>query len=143
MAGTRLTGASLYVEFKGINISGNYRSFDPGLELEVVDTSAGGSTLRTYEKTLFNIQPTMTVIYDFGTSGTPLGTAILAVLKEDQTGTLIWAPEGTATGKPRWGILARVTTANASFTYDAEVEREIAFANLQSEFIYDGRTAVY
>lgn len=131
-----ITDANLYLSFSDVDISGIYRSFDPGFEEENVDTSAGGSTMRTMAPTLEKVNPTLTAIYNVGHSG-------ITKLVVGATGTLTWAPEGTAAGKPKWSINARVAKANASFQYDGEVELDVDFVNTGTAWADDGRSATF
>lgn len=136
----RKTGADYYIAFKGVDITPRYRRFDPGLREETADVTAGGDQVRLYAPTLRVVNPRLTGIYD---SGTAIGTAILAALTEGGEGTLLWGPEGTATGRPKWGILARVTRFNIPAEYDGETEIEVEWANRAGAFLFDGRTATW
>lgn len=141
---TRLTGLgdNVYISFKGVVIDTLYRSFDPGTEEENVDVSAGGDTLRVYAPTLRKIAPSASFIYDTAEIGTAV-TKIFQALTEGNEGTLLWAPAGTSTGMPKWGINARVSKFNPGLEYDGETEAEVEFINIGSAFYFDGRTAVW
>lgn len=136
----RKTGADYVIQFRGVDITPRYRSFDPGLREETADITAGGDQVRLYAPTLRTVAPRLSGIYD---GGTVTGTAILGALKEGNEGTLLWGPEGTAAGKPKWGIVGRVTRFNVPADYDGETEVEVEWSNLQGTFLFDGRTAVW
>jgi len=131
-----ITGRDLYVEFLGVDITGIFRNFDPGLDHDTVEVTAGGDSLRKHALTIEKCEPTLTAIYD-------PADAALAKLQQGSAGTLTWAPEGTATGKPKWSIDAKVSRANHAIGYDQEVEVDGAFVNIGSVFIDDGRTATW
>lgn len=139
---TRITGASLYLSFDGVDIKTLYRSFDPGIEKENVDVSAGGDQLRFYADTLMKVSPTGTFIVDTAEMGTA-ATKILNALKVENEGSLVWGMAGTATGMDKWGITAKVVKSNHSSEYDGETEIEVEWVNTGSAFLFDGRTAVW
>lgn len=136
---TVLTGANFYLEFAGVPVLGDYRKFDSGLELETVDGSAGGDSVRVEVATLFKVRPKLTMIID----NDAYGLAIRAVMKEGQAGNLIWGPYGNTAGLPKWGITCAVAKATPMPTYDKEQEMEIEFYNTLGTFLYDGRTITF
>lgn len=138
----RITGQTLYLNFDGVDIKALYRSFDPGIELENVDVSAGGNAARQYAGTLMKISPKLTVIMDTDEMGTAV-TKILNVLKLGNEGSLIWGPAGTATGMDKWGMTAKVFKANPPKEYDGETEVEVEFENTGTALLFDGSTAVW
>ena len=136
---TVLTGVDVYIEFNGVALKSDYRTFEDGLELETVDGSAGGDTVRVEVSTLFKCQPKLKIIVDNDATG----LAIQAVLKEGATGNLIWGRHGNTAGLPKWGIAAAVKKVTESKTYDKEAEMEVEFYNTSGSFVYDGRTATF
>ena len=136
---TVLTGLDFYGEFDGVPFKGDYRTFEDGLELETVDGSAGGSTVRVEVPTLFKVAPKLKIIVD----SDAYGLALAAVMKEGHTGNLIWGRNGNSAGMPKWGIAAGVKKATISNTYDKEKELEVEFYNTSDTFLYDGRTVTF
>lgn len=136
---TVLTGLGYYLEFDGVVIDNDYRSFDPGFEIETVEATAGGSTARSYVPTLIKVEPSGTFIVDNNANG----IAIRAVLKEGNSGNLIWGPEGNAAGKPKWGITANISKSQVAATYDAELELEVTWYNEADDLLFDGRSATF
>lgn len=136
----RYTGPQLHLAFKGITISAiPWRTFEPGFEEEVADSSGGGDALRVYIKTLDKMEPTFTYVYDDNAAG----TAAEAVLKVGNEGTLIWGPYGTATGRPKWGVVARVTQWNQTHQYDDVIETEVKFSVISGTYAFYGGTATW
>ena len=136
---TVLKGSDFYLEFVSVPILGDYRKFETGLELETVDGSAGGDTVRVEVATLFKIRPKLTIIVD----NDAYGLAIRAVMKEGQAGNLVWGPYGNTAGLPKWGITCAVAKAPPDTTFDKEREMEIEFFNTVGTFLYDGRTITF
>lgn len=136
---TVLTGLGYYLEFDGVVIDNDYRSFDPGFEIETVEGTAGGDSVRLYVPTLIKVEPSGTFIVDNNANG----IAIRAVLKEGNSGNLIWGPEGNAAGKPKWGITANISKSQVASTYDAELELEVTWYNEDGALLYDGRVATF
>ena len=137
---TRYTGPQLYVSFKGIAITATpWRQFNPGFEEEVADSSGGGDALRVYIKTIDKLEPSLTYVFDDNAAG----TAAEAVLKVGNEGTLLWGPYGTATGRPKWGVVARVTQWNQSHTYDDVIETEVKFSVISGSYVFYGGTALW
>lgn len=135
----RLTGKNLVVTFGGQTISGDQRTFEFDHEEEQADASAGSDTYRTFIPTLRVINPKMEIILkDFAS-----GSALMNVLDIGQEGTLVWSPEGTATGKPRWGIVARVSKAGQSYPFDDVAMVNVEWVNTSQTLVYDGSTAVH
>ena len=134
-----LTGHDFYGEFDGVPFKGDYRTFDPGLELETVDGSSGGSTVRREVSTLFKAMPKLKIVVD----NDAYGQALAAVLKMGHSGNLIWGEQGNTAGMPKWGIPVFVKKANISRTHDKELEMDVEFAVNADDFLYDGRTATF
>ncbi len=136
---TVLTGLDFYAEFDGVALKSDYRTFEDGIELETVDGSSGGSTVRKEVATLFKVAPKLKIVVDNDATG----LAIQAVLVEGHSGTLVWGRKGNTAGLPKWGISATVKKSTISNTYDKEKELEVEFYNTADDFVYDGRTATF
>lgn len=137
----RLTGKNLYVGFIDgsgtATISGDQTAFDTGLEQETVDASAGSDDWRVFLPTMKNGSFKLETYYK-GTNG----TATLARLEMGDAGTLLWGPEGTATGKPKWGIPVLVTKNDYSFPFDNLIKVTIEFQQ-QGDLAYNGNTITF
>jgi hypothetical protein len=138
MAKQTLDGTIAYVEFDGVEISVDFREFDPGLDEVSVDSTAGDDGLESSHKIRETVEPTMTVLIQDDATG----QAIKAKLKHGQTGNLIWGPEGNSTGKEKWGIEARVVV-NRALAHDAEQILDITFKNIGRDWLFDGRTEAF
>jgi hypothetical protein len=123
----KMTGKNLYVAFNGIDLSAEYRSFDPGDEIELVDKSSGTEGARTYLTTLADGEASYAGLF--------VGTAPYEALKPGTEGTLEWGPEGTAVGKERNHVNAIVRSRNRTFPYAGLVE-------LKATFQYSGTPVV-
>jgi hypothetical protein len=136
---TVLTGKDFYLEFDGQSFAADILSFDDGLSLEQVEATTVGDSVRRYLSTRYNVEPKVKIL--LATDAT--GQAIRAKCKVGTEGLLIWGPEGSATGKPKWGIECRVVSAPIIREYDAEVEIEVRWKPVSGSFTYHGNTAVF
>ena len=142
MAATqRLTGKNLYVAWIDatgtVAISGDQTAFDPGFTGETVDASAGADDWRVHLATMKDAAMKMETYYK-GTNG----TATLARVEIHDSGTLVWGPEGTAAGKPKWGIPALVTKNDYSMPFDNLIKVTIEWKQ-QGDLAFNGNTAVW
>lgn len=133
----RLTGKNLYVEWAGTELSGSQRSFDVTENQETADVTAGADDYRSFSNTVKSISATMEIVMDEYDSG---GSAILALLTLGNTGTLIWGPEGTATGSPKKGFVARLVDASQGLPFDDAYTLSLEFSMAGTALAFDGVT---
>ena len=110
-----ITGSGAYVAFAGTEISADYRTFDHDESIDIVDASAGADVARTYLKTLEDGSASMLILRQ--ADGTA-STDPWQVLDKGAEGTLEWAEEGTATGKPKHFVNTIITNRNKAIPYD-------------------------
>lgn len=110
-------GNNLYVSFGGTVISGDQRSLSKTGSVDTVDTTAGADTDKSYLTTLRDATFELTILDNGGD-----GSAVRRALAEGNGGTLIYGPEGTAAGKPKYECYALVTAFNTEYPYAGEVE---------------------
>lgn len=119
-----MTGSALYVSFKGTSITPDFREWNDGGEMGVVDASAGADTARTYLTTLLDGKATFSGLYQGGTAATD----VYNLMAEGARGTLIIGPEGTATNKPKKTITdAIVIKRDRKIPYADVVELTVEF----------------
>jgi hypothetical protein len=134
----RLTGKNAKIYWWSANgtadLSGDYRSFDFPFGTDEAESSAGNDTSRNYIPTLQTMEATLNTVFT-GTSG----TAALYLARPQSEGTLVWAPNGTATGQPKWGFVAFVRSQNYTSPYDNLIEVEHGFGpRTGSGLLYNG-----
>ncbi len=138
----RMTGKNLFLQWIGsggtVTVSGDQTAFSPDLMLDTVDVAAGSDVMHGYIAGLKDWSATLEKWY-IGTAG----TAVDYALREGETGTLIWAPEGTASGKPKWGIAALVSKYSTSFPFNDGAKVTVEFKSNGSDLAYDGRTITW
>ena len=115
------TGKDVYISYKGTAVSGDQRTMSVNESMDTAETSAGADTDRSYLATLKDAKFDITVL-DNGTAGSAI-RALLAV--GTAAGTLLYAPNGTAAGMPRYRCQAFVTSFTVDYPYDGEVEIEV------------------
>jgi hypothetical protein len=138
----RMTGKDLYVgwiDSSGTaNLSGDFTAFTPDYELETADLSAGADVMRAYKGTLKNFKATLEQFYT-GTAG----TAVAARLEPGDTGTLLWGPLGSASGKPKWGIHTLVTKVSMPIPFDDGIKVTLEFAPQGADLAFNGNSATF
>lgn len=149
----RLTGANLkafFVDASGTIEVATIRSFTPNIGYDTAETSAAGDSMRNHALTLQTAEPSLMYI-DFngtepgvdGTLAVVAGTALRTRLAPGVTGTLLWAEQGTATGKPKGGLQVYVTKNEPTLTYDGATERTVEFRAIFGTWEADPGTAVW
>ena len=81
-------------------MSGDYKTFTYNPSIDLLDQSAGSDANKTYITALKDGRCAFNGLLQSGTSAG--GTVMLANLIEGYSGTLVWSPEGTAVGKPKY-----------------------------------------
>lgn len=119
----RYTGDALYLTFKGQVLSGDYTSMDNSDSIDTVDITAGAERDRSHIATIRDAEISVD-IFEKVIAG---GTALRRELYVGNSGTLLWGPEGTATGKPKYACLATITAISRPITFDGAVARSITF----------------
>lgn len=133
----RAIGKDGYVSFQGVAISADYRNFDIEMTVDVVEKSAGAEASKSYITTLKDGTAKLTYAY----SGTA-GTAYTNLLRVGQQGTLLWGPEGNATGKPKGGVKAIVVSQSKPMTYNDLITRTVAF-QFTGDLLFDDEVNVW
>lgn len=119
MAG--LTGTNLYLIFGSTVLDTDYRSFSATEEGGLVDASAGSDTNRTYLTTLKDGSASATIVVQSGDTNTWDAVA------PQTSGSLIWALEGTTTGKRHYDVDAIVASREVSMEYADLIVGDIEF----------------
>lgn len=137
---TKYSGAALYVEFAGTNISSTRRSLDLTHSMETADSTAGADVYRNFVTTVKSIEASGEIL---GLTASTGGSAQLAALQPGSTGTLIWGPEGTATGSPKWGFLAMLSEISPSYPFDNVVVYKAKWVMYGTALAFNGYTDKY
>lgn len=123
----RYTGQNLYAEFicaaGTIALSGDQRSLTVDREVDVVDITAGSETDKSYLATLKDGTAEIEVLDQASVAATGLEAA----MPEGTSGTLIYAPQGTASTKPKRGFAAIVQSLSVEYPYSDVVVYTISF----------------
>lgn len=120
---TAYTGQALYVTFGGTTAHADYRSLEVNSEKGLEDGSAGADVGRTYLGTLKDGTATLTLRSISGTAG----TAMWITWIEGAAGTLVFGPEGTATGKVKGSVYAIIASRTTPMEYDQVAEWTFEF----------------
>lgn len=119
------SGQNLYVEFGGVDISLDFRTFSWDDQYNDADSTAGGDvdeehilTTRSVEFSFAGVQQTA------DGSG---GSAVRNAIRNGAQDTIIVGPEGTAAGKPKYSCVASVTGNSISYPYADVVTIDATF----------------
>jgi hypothetical protein len=93
---TRLTGKDLLVTFAGGTVSGDFTNFTVSQSADNVDVTAGAEAVHYYIPTRSDFTATLESFFDNAT------LTVWDTMSPTTAGTLIWAPEGTATGSDKF-----------------------------------------
>ena len=137
----RLTGQNLWVGWVDaggtVVATGDQKSFDPDMEVDAIDMSAGAAGMRVYKAGLKDVLMKLETFFVGGSAN--VGTAVLAYrMREGAEGTILWAPEGTAVGKAKWGLPALVTKYKYKMPFDDAILVNVELRP-QGDFVFDGR----
>lgn len=136
----KLSGKALYVSFAGTVLSTEQRSFDVNLAQETADATAGADEYRNFVNTVKTIEASLEIVMKEHSTG---GSAIKAALAAGAEGTLLWGPEGTAAGKPKYGFYARISEASETIPFDDVWTKSITFQNAGTALLFDGVTHLW
>lgn len=114
-------GNAMYIKFGSTVLSTRYKSYNESDEVGLVDKSSGADTRRTYLSTLADGGASLEFLQEAG------GTAIMTATAIGSSGTLEWGPEGTASGKPKYTVLALVKGRKINYIHDDVVKVTLDF----------------
>jgi len=139
----RQTGKTMWAQWTSGGtavVTGDQTDFSVDMTLDKIDASAGADVFHNYLAGLKDFSATLEKI-SLGVGG----TAADVLLKEGNVGTLLWAPEGTATGKPKWGIAALITKYSTTYPFNDTVKTSVEWvpASGTSDLLYDGRSTTW
>lgn len=106
-------------------VSGDQTAFEYNPSIELVDQTAGADTNKSYVTGVKDGKASLTAYMQAGTGAG--GTIIFNRLIEGSSGTLIWSPEGTATGKPKYTAPMIVNSYSSSVPFGGNVEIKVDF----------------
>ncbi len=126
-ATSRYTGEDLVVIFRtaaGVEyiLSGDQTAFEVTHEVQAADMTAG-SDVGVFEKPTLQVNGATLTMKHTALGGTAVWGNITAGLE----GTLLYAPQGTAAGKPKGGFPAYVKSKPLSVPFNEAVVRTVSF----------------
>ena len=137
----RYTGKDVYATFVcpagTITLTGDQRSLSVSREIDLVDVTAGSEADKSYIATIKDGTAEM----EFMDQGSVLAAGLEAAMPEGTSGTLLYAPQGTASGKPKRGFGAIVKSLSVEYPYSDAVTYKVSFQ--KSGSLLFGGTASY
>ena len=95
-------------------LEADFRSMSTTEDQESADSTAGSDTYKAYIPTVADASGEVQLLDTTGATGTTEWGAIAPA----NVGTLVWYPEGTATGKPTHTAPAFISSRQREFPYD-------------------------
>lgn len=112
----KYTGQDMVITFAGVDISGQGRNLDISQTADEIDVTTYGSVDKEYIVGMLERDATLEVLDDNSSS------TIRKALVPGSSGTLIWYPQGTTAGKPKFTVgTAVVKEQGISYPYDDAV----------------------
>lgn len=99
------TGGALVVTFKGTSIATRFKSFKSKAETDLAEQTAGNDTNKSYLPTDMDGDAELEVL---DVAGGTAATDDYNLCAPQASGTLVWQPEGTATGKPKHTVASAI-----------------------------------
>ena len=117
---TKYSGKDMYASFGGTSVAGFGRNLEINQQANDIDVSTYGTVDQEFIAGPVGRSATLQILDDADSS------AVRTKFTPGSTGTLIWAPVGTTSGKPKFTVgTAVVTEANISYPYDDAVVIEV------------------
>lgn len=108
------SGSALYMSFGGTVITGDQRSVSWEESANLIDTTAGADVAESH----ITGTTTASISWDALFEDSSAGTSVSRAVAVKNSGTLIIAPLGTATGKPKWSCIATSESLSVDAPYD-------------------------
>lgn len=118
----RPTGKNTSVVFGSTNMSADFQSWNVKDSMGLAEVTAGDDAAAVYASTYTKGGASWKGLFD-DTSGTVLWAAVA----NGTEGTLTWGPLGTATGKPKYTVLAMVENREMNHPYADGIEITVDF----------------
>lgn len=134
---TKYSGAALKLSFAGTDISATARSFDTTHNMETADATAGSDAYRNFVTTVKTLEASAEIL---GLTASTGGSAQIAALQPGALGTVLWSPEGTSTGSPKWGAYMLLSEAGQSYPFDGVVVMKAKFVMAGTALAFNGYT---
>lgn len=106
-------------------LSGNQRNFSYTPSVDWIETTAGADSHKQRIAGVKDGQAQFEALMDSGTAS--LGTAVYNMCQEGYLGTVVWSPEGTGAGKPKYTMPAGCNGASFGYPYNDVVTVSVPF----------------
>lgn len=116
----KYSGVDMYASFGGVSVAGFGRSLEISQSASDIDVTTYGSQDQEFIAGIVGRSATLQILDDSASA------TVRNKFGPGSSGTLIWAPQGSASGKPKHTVAtAVVTEANVSYPYDDAVVIEV------------------
>ena len=123
----RHTGKNMYITYNGTVLSADYQTVTVKREFGKAEKTAGADSHASYIPTYGDTSVELEVLKKGGTAGTTEWGVLVGALGTSTDGTLIWAPEGTASGKPKTTATGFIESLETEYPFDDIVKVTITF----------------
>lgn len=116
----KYTGKDMVIFFGTVNISGQGRQLEIGQSADEIDVTTYGSDDKEFIVGMLEREASLEVLDDDTSS------QIRTVTQAGSSSSLIWFPQGSVTGKPKFSVgTAVVREQNISYPYDDAVMMDL------------------
>lgn len=128
---TKYKGSALYVHFTNatlgtVDLTGDSRVMTVAEQSQRIDVTTRGDSAKRFINETPEITITLTGLDGSGTANTNWNWDRINV---GDTGTVVWGPEGTATGYRKRTLVSRMNSKNFNSPYDNAVEWTLEIAS--------------
>lgn len=120
------------------NLLPNYTNCEFNMSGDQVDTTSGSATWDTHNPSRQNWEATLELFWDDSASANTGGTADLKNIIANYQGILAIGPQGSATGKAKYGGSATVSKADQSMAFADPVTVKFTFKGNGQPYWYAG-----
>lgn len=118
----RYTGEALVITYDAVVISADFLRLVVDDSIATVDITAGNQRDRAHIPTTRHVIFRLDLLQQ---AKNPTGTAIRQALRVGNQAELVYAPEGTAIGKPKYACVATVTACKITYPFEDVVRMEV------------------
>jgi len=124
----RHTGKNMVITYNTTTVlSADYQTVTVKREFGKAEKSAGADAHASYIPTYGDTSVELEVLKKGGTAGTVEWGVLTGALGTSTDGTLIWAPEGTASGKQGWSMTGFIESLETEYPFDDVVKLTVTF----------------
>lgn len=123
----RFTGKNMYIAYNSTVLSADYQTLKVKREHGKAEKTAGADTHASYIPTYADTSIELEVLKKGGTAGSAEWSVLSGAYGTSTDGTLLWAPEGTATNSYYTSAVGFIESLETEFPFDDVVKLTVTF----------------